>query len=182
MSLHRARATTTVVLFQGDDLDPIEEHRARVERAAMVSSTPLRVGDEGIPPAVLEAAADYDAFMEGAVERAVHLRLVAVPRRRYRELLAAHPPREGDEGDERAGFNIDALTDELVPESIATGQFDTDAERDEFLDDLSDAEWSQVSSAAVRLNEGGAPDPKARMTSHLTLGSGETSESPARLG
>jgi hypothetical protein len=182
VSLHRARATTTVVLFQGDDLDPIEEHRAAVERAAIASAAPLRVGDEGIPASVLEAAADYDAFIEGAVERAIHLRLVAVPRRRYRELLAAHPARDGNEADEAAGFDVDGLTDELVPECVAPGQFDTDEERDEFLDDLSDAEWSRVASAAVKLNEGGAPDPKARMTSHLTPASGETSESPARLG
>lgn len=182
MSLHRARATTTVVLFQGDDLDPIEEHRAAVERAAIANGAPLRVGDEGVPPAVLEAAAEYDAFMEGAVERAIHLRLVAVPRRRYRELLATHPARDGNEADEAAGFDVDGFTDELVPESIAAGQFDSDEDRDAFLDDLSDAEWSQVASAAVRLNEGGAPDPKARMTSHLTQGSGETLESPARLG
>lgn len=182
MSIQRARATTTVVLYQGDDLDPIEEHRAAVERAALVNRAPNRVGDEGMPAAVIEAAEDYDAFMEGAVERAIHLHLVALPRRRYRELLAAHPPRDDDKADEAAGFNIDAFSDALVPESIAPGQFDTDADRDAFLDDLSDAEWSQVASAAVRINEGGAPDPKARMASHLTRESDETSESPARLG
>lgn len=182
MSIRRARATTTVVLFQGDDLDPIEEHRAAVERAALVNRGPKRVGDGEVPAAVLEAARDYDAFMEGAVERAVHLRLTAVRKSRYRELLAAHPPREGDRADEAAGFNVDTFTEALVPECVSPGQFDSDEERDEFLDDLSDTEWSQVAGAAVRVNEGGRPDPKARMASHLTPESDEISESPARLG
>lgn len=179
------RRTTEVILFQGDDLDPLEERRRVVESAAGIAGKLRRIGDAD---GVAEAAAEYDRFLEEALTRAVTVRLVALDRKRWRELVAAHPPRP-DKRDEQGnvveaspdylGFNIDTISDELVAESVAPGQFD-DVEK--FLSPLSDADFSRLLSAAVRLNTSAGPDPKARLSSLLVPTSLETSTSPARLG
>lgn len=181
---------TTVILFQGDDLDPITERLDAVKRNAQIN-TPRRLGDAD---PLVESMGDYDTFMEGAVERAVKLKLVALGKTKYREMLSEHPPRmvpdpdpDAEDGaevvheDDGDGFNRATLGDDLIPACIAEGQFDTDAEAAEFIEDLSDGDYSKVFSAALRLNSSLGPDPKARLSSHLEPISNETSPSPERL-
>lgn len=195
MSITKKPRTTTVLLFQGDDLDPIEERRQAFQRALATKARGgenLRFGDDDDP--VTEAAREYDDFMDGAVERAAKVRLQALPRSTFRAMVAEHPPREDvtkedQDGetvvvesfaeDHRYGFNVETLADALVPPSvIVEDQFADEAERDGFLDDLSDAEFSKVYSAAILLNQGGGPDPKVRLSSLLDRMSDETSDSP----
>lgn len=187
MSTTLNRRTTTVILFQGDDLDPIADRLVAVQRAAATSS-PRRLSEED-PTSV--SVHDYDAFMDKAVERAVKINLVALPRKAYRDLLAEHPVRlvPGEDGkqvphedDAPYGFNSETFGDSLVPACIADGQFDSDAERDAFVDDLSDGDFSKLYSAAIDLNRSLGPNPKARLSSHLEPTSEETSASPERLG
>lgn len=188
------RRSTVVHIYQGDDLDPLEDLRREVEIQA-VKAGPTRIGDS---ESVLTAAAAYDAFLAEASERAVKVTLHAVGRRVWRDLVAKHPPRFTEqqviddagnqttetvpnEQDVQWGFNYDTLADDLVPaciESVVGDSRSTDA----FLDDLSDGDWSRLYSAAVVLNQGAGPDPKAQLSSRLIRTSSETSESPKRLG
>lgn len=187
MSLTLKPNSTVVTLLQGDDLDRVAELLAAVTQAASLTS-PSRIGDADPTQDAIRA---YDAFMDEASERAVKVELVALPRKRYREMVAAHPARmvPGPDGaevvhedDADAGFNTDTLGDDLVPLSFAPGQFGTDFERDEFVDALSDGQFSVLYSAALGLNRGFGPNPKARLSTHLAQTSGETSEPPERLG
>jgi hypothetical protein len=169
--------TTTVILFQGDDLDPLAERLEAVPRAASGIAT-ARMGD--VTPD--DAARAYNDFMEGAEERAAKITLKALGRKAWRDLVVAHPPAEGDDYHQRRGFNVDTLGDDLVPASIVEGQFPSIADRDAFLDALCDADFSKLYSAAVALNESVGPDPKARLPLQPVPTSDETSESPARSG
>lgn len=183
------RPTLDVVLFDGADIGKIEGLLLAVKRAA-ASTASRRLGDIG----ELDAATqEYDEAVAEAVPRGVTLKIEALPRRRWRELVAEHPPRPDvkDEGgevvesypdDHALGFNFDSMADDLVRACIAEGQFDSRGERDEFLDDLSDGNFSRLYSAAIRLNQDGGPDPKVRLSSASARTSAETSESPARLG
>lgn len=167
--------TTTVVLFQGDDLDPLNERLSAVVQAA---PSARRIGDSD---ALADAQRAYDEFADEALDRAARITLQAMGHRKWRDLLLANPPREGDEDDEAAGFNVEEFGYTVVPASIAPGQFDSDRERDDFLDSLSDGDFSKLYSAAMGLNQNMGPDPKARLSSPPAQTSGETSESPARL-
>jgi hypothetical protein len=138
MSITHSRPSTTVVLFKGEDLDPLAEKRAKFQRAsveAITTGQPLRAGDETPSTPAQEAAQDYDKFLEAALERATHVKMAALARTPYRELLAAHPPREDrrapdstdSEGavvkgdvietftqDRQLGFNADSIAEPLI--------------------------------------------------------------------
>lgn len=212
MSITHSRPFTTVVLFQGGDLDPLEERRAAFQRAtldALRSSTPLRIGDdgeddEGITSEADEKAREHDEFLEEALERATKVKIAALPRKAEAALILEHPPRSdvtapdtlGPEGetidgdvletfpqDAAYGFNIESIAEPLVLGCLRAWdgtdewppvrpddeprQFDTDADLQAFVDDLGDADFSRLFSAAVKLNRGGGPDPKVRLSSLL---------------
>lgn len=172
--------TTTVTLFQGDDFDREAELRRALEQAAVKSPNPARLNEDS---SVAAAAVAYDEFVAEAAERGVTVTLRALKRNDWREVVSNHPPREDHEGDASWGFNYETLADDLVPLSVQIdGQFKDARERDDFLDELSDADFSALYSAAVRLNQTQGPDPKASVSSRLGLTGDATSERPTRLG
>jgi hypothetical protein len=183
---------TTVVLFQGDDYDLIEEKLAAAQTAARSSGRAARLGDDEddlVPAEVKTRAAEYDAAVAEAVERGQTVLVEALPRKTFRGLVVEHPPREDNDQDANWGFNYETLCDALVPASLplvdretAEAQFGSEAERQEFLESLSDGDFSRIYSAAIKVNQGGVPDPKASLSSRLGLISGGSSEQPARLG
>ncbi|WP_181312463.1 hypothetical protein [Nocardioides campestrisoli] len=147
-----------------------------------------------------EAAEEHDQFVTEAAERAVKIRVQALTRKQWRSLVAAHPPRtvmksetredgEGNEvqvpvetiheDDEDLGFNTESMPDALVPASIAPGQFDTPADRDAFIDALSDPDFSRIYSVAVALSTRGGRSPKAQASSLADRIIGEISSLPA---
>lgn len=170
--------TQTVYLMQSDDIERAKQLESAIAVAAAhdeaESDQPKRANDP-TPSHMKAALSEFDAFMAEAEERARVVVVQALPRREYRTLRGEHPPREGNEIDQAAGFNLDAFSDVLVPK-CAPG------ETPAFLDGLSDGQWSQLFSAAVAVNEGGSPNPKVRLSSQPIRDSSETSESPARLG
>lgn len=172
--------TTTVTLFQGDDFDLERALRREVEVAAVKADDPKRIGDS---PAVMAAADAYDAFVAEAATRGVAVKLQALRRNDWRAMVRKHVAREDNDVDAAWGFNYETMCDDLVPASVILGeQFKSLAERDGFLDSLSDADFSSLYSEAVRLNQGAGPDPKVRVSSQLARTGDETSEAPTRLG
>jgi hypothetical protein len=177
--------TTTVVLLQGDDLDPIAELQAAVESAAISNvGAPQRLNDDSLQ----SAAQAYDAYMDEAEKRGVHVELKALGRHLFRTVVAKHPAREGDEDDKAWGFNAETIGDDLVPECFVsatsptkanTPDVSTAAKVAEFLDGLSDGDWSRLVSAAINLNQSAGPNPKARISSRLAPTSGATGTSPS---
>ncbi|RNL66240.1 hypothetical protein EFK50_01030 [Nocardioides marmoriginsengisoli] len=199
--------TTTVILFQGDDLDPMTEKAQAVEKAVK-SAAPARVGDAE-DPNLTKSTTSFDEFMDEATERAEKVTLTALARKAYRVLLNAHPPRmvENEDGpptphpeDAAKGFNRETFGDDLVPVSMHLGRIGDDDEARkvildqvvertyvpptdivELTDSVSDGDFSKLYAAAVNLNQSPGPDPKVRLSSHLAPTSDETSTSPARL-
>ena len=160
--------TTVVVLFQGDDLARIDELLEAVN-SAISAKGPRRLGDS---PAQ-DAAKAHDDFVTEASERAEKITLHALPRRKWREMQVKHAPREDNDEDALYGFNFDEMGDDLVPASIESPDY---AKTDEFLDSLSDGQFSRLYSAAVVLNKGGGELPKADVQQRLTQISDETSD------
>lgn len=171
----------TYIVLQGDDFERQRELAQAIEAAAVQASTPSRLGDSR---SVREAAKAYDDFMEEARERGqvVPLRMLR-PRGAFRALVAEHPARDGNEDDAANGFHSEDFPVALVLASIVReGDFATDADVEEFVDSLSDADFSGIYAEAYKLNEEMQRDPKVSLSSRLGQTSDETSQPPTRLG
>lgn len=193
--------TDEVVLYRDEDQHEIDRLRRAVEAAAetakeriiearLKAGSSARIGDEapaiaaqiGDDPDLTAAAEAYDEFVAAAAERGVKVVVKNLPGRKWRALVAEHPPREGNLEDEEWGWNVPALGDAVVAPSVVSinGQAVQDAEA--HVDAMTDGDFSRVYSAVRRLNTGRGPDPKESISAMLPRTSRETSESPERLG
>jgi len=204
--------TDEVVLYQGDDQHEIDRLRQAVEKAAesatewvarkhedrvaarlRARSGAQRVGDEapteeplpqiGDDPDLVAAAEAFDAFVAEAAERGVKV-VVKTIGRKWRTLAAEHPPREDNDNDEEWGWNVATFGEVVVPLCVVSiGGTELDEKQAaEQVDQMSDGDFKRVLAAAVKINTGRGPDPKASISAMLPKTSPEISESPERLG
>lgn len=164
--------TATVILYQGDDAACVAELKRRAIEARKQSGG-ARTADE--VPEWQELAEQHEALVAEAKERAVKVTLRALGRKEWRDLVNAHPPREGHKGDEAVGLNESSFADDLVPASILEPTFSSDAEKAYFLDSLSDIQFEELYLNAFALNRSRSADPKDGLLSALTAISDGTS-------
>lgn len=169
--------TASVVIYQGDDLERLAELRRDVDVAERAEEgRGRRIGDDS---GAQEARDAFDAFVDEAAERAVEVEVTALKRRQFRSLMAEHPPRKvaGEDGQEThpddAGFdvNVETFAEAFLPLSITAPTFDTPADRDDFLDGLSDGDYERIFATAYWLNRTPGGDPKAARYSPASLSS-----------
>lgn len=161
-----------VALYQGTDSEQIAVLREAAERAAKDESKAPRLMHEESSAEAL--AAKHDEFVAEAKGRAIMVELRALGRKQWRALVAANPPRDGNEDDQAVGVDEDKFSEALVPASIATPAFERDADRDAFLDSLSDAQFSKLYITAFALNRTVAADPKELLGSERSPSSSAT--------
>lgn len=173
--------TATVRLYQGDyqqrvaELEQIvDEAQSALDRARKQKPTGPRLMHETAPDlAGLEADVDRAVVALGALRDeaeaggdvlAVTMR--ALPRRKWADLVKAHPPRDGDDvpeenrkSDAQLGINDETFGDALVPPSIESLS-DPDLSVDDLLDAVSSAQFDQLYGTAFALNRAVGSDPK----------------------
>jgi hypothetical protein len=108
-----------------------------------------------------------DQFAEAAEARGVVVALHHIPRKEWRALRAAHPPRDGDDEDATFDVNVDTMPEELLPKSIDLEKSTIDGPLDEFLESLSSHDYyNRLFMTALSLNVGRAgADPTLRLAS-----------------
>jgi hypothetical protein len=162
--------TAKIVLYQGDDMASLAE----LKRAADNAAGGLRTDDGS------DEMNAYEAFLDEAAERAVEVVLQSVGRRRWRDLVLAHPPRmvesepdtEGKtrqvehDDDVQWGVNTETFPRALL--TLADGEHRTIASPDlgddlaAFVDDeLSEGDFEKAWITAFQLNASPSRDPKA---------------------
>lgn len=176
MALLKPR-TTTVLIYQGDDLEHLAELHRKVQQAEAKAEAdakaPRRGGDE-VPSAQAEQDA-YDAAVDEAAERAIVVTLTAIGRTRWRNLLAEHPARthevdgktETIEDDQLYEVNTETFPLALLTYSrdgVRTATLDppvSDAEFRAFLEDeAADGDIEKLWVSAYWLNRALGSDPK----------------------
>lgn len=169
------RKTDTVELFGGDYEQRIAEARDAAMKAADDASkqkTPKTRLAADLPDDERLAKAHDDLVAEARTEGSVVVSLRALNRVQWRDLVAAHPPRKDNEGDETFGINEESFSDALVPLSI-TGVKPEVVVAD-LLEELSSAQFDVLYGMAFRLNRRVDVSPKERLSSG-SLSSGATS-------
>lgn len=171
--------TTTVLIYQGDDLDRLAElHRAaeHADAAAKAAAgSPLRVGDEA-PMAQAERDA-YNAAVDEAAERAIAVVLTTIGPTRWRNLLAEHPARTHEVDGKPETIEDDQLYEvntETFPMALLTYSRDgkrtatidadppvSDADFREFLEEeVAPGDFERLWQSAYWLNRALGADPK----------------------
>lgn len=193
---HLKPRSATVTLYQGDDMDRLAELQRKVELAQRIAQNGAgnaRMDDapeDGDPTPLKDAQAAFDAFVDEAAARALSIEIRTIGRRRFRDLVAEHPPRmvekkaappaEGEaaaepkapemvEHDEDAGWGINTETFPLAllcfrdegTVTIAQPDFATKADVQRFVDDeLNEGDFDQLWQASYLLNRTPSQDPK----------------------
>ena len=182
MSILKPR-TVSIPIYQGDDAERLAELRMAVavaERQATQAQGGPRRGGDPSPSEDVKAAQDaYDAFVDEAAERAAEVVVRHIGSRRFRELVAGHPPRmvkdaEGNDvvhdDDTDYDVNIETFPRALLTfaeagedgiRTIVSPEFKSRKALEDFLDDeLSDGILTQIFVTAYWHNRSGATDPK----------------------
>jgi hypothetical protein len=98
-------------------------------------------------------------------------RLRALPKSKWRVLVAAYPPREGNENDTQIGVNRDDFMDALIKVSVVDPVM-TEEQWAEFLETITDRQYSDLTDEAWFLNRGEVSVPFSRAASLMKRDTG----------
>jgi len=123
----------------------------------------------------VELAGQIKALEEQMANSTVIVRLEALSRRPWRDLIEAHQPREGNAGDASLGFNQETYFDALVGACIVSPEFDEER-LEKFLNKITPNQFDTLSGAAWGLNRRDVSVPFSRTASLINMSSGGTSK------
>lgn len=152
------RRTATVTLNFGNykaELADLQE-RMLAEFRKEEAAGPRRAGSKS---KAAEMAREYDAKLAEGEAAGTTVTLHEISNVEWQELTDAHPPRDGDDRDKRAGWNTKTLPLALLKASL--GETDLD------LDALSPAHMTKLKDAAWNLHNADDALPKESMVSLL---------------
>lgn len=162
------------VCLRGDLLAEYDAAAAALDEAERMARIEASL-DSGGPK--IAAAERVAAVRERLLAASVTFRLRAVPRSRWTQLYAEHPPRDGDAIDAATGFNRETFFDALTLESVidpvmAAEQWQALADR------LSSAQYDALTTAAWEVNRSGVDVPFSLAASRALTRSEPASERP----
>lgn len=182
--------TAIVPVYGGDYQDRLRHLDNQIEAALEAEKgQPPRMLDE--IPRSQELIQQYNELAQEAEKKATYVKLRALRRRtEWRPLADEHPPRTGDDvpeskrkSDERLGVNEETFREALVPAAIVDltrGEETrlwsdlTEAEREEFLDVIADADFEALFINAYGLVNSFSSSPKV----HASLPTQKSGETP----
>jgi hypothetical protein len=172
---------TVDICLRGDLVADFEDLERQLEEAAASRSDALDAGAD-----VAEIAQRLEALTAEMREHTYAFRLRAMPKPKFRQLIADHPPRkvvnaageeEFHERDRMVGLNYDTFFDALVRGAVVDPEL-TNAEFDLLLDEkLTDQQFGALSDAAWNLNVKGVDIPFSPAASQINRSTAPGSKS-----
>lgn len=98
------------------------------------------------------------ALKEEMADSIVQVRLTAMPRDKWLEMLAMHPGRVGNEMDEGLGFNPESMYPDMIRAAWSEPELEP-AVLESLLAELNDGQFSELAEAAFAVNTRGAVVP-----------------------
>lgn len=105
-------------------------------------------------------------------------RLQAMPRGRYRAMMADYPPLTDDDYQKQLGFNPDTFFPDALRKSIVDPARISDKTWETFLASIGDGDYNKLIALMQKLNGRPVSIPFSRAASILTRGGGSESEQP----
>lgn len=156
--------------------DLLEEHR-RLDRALADAGGRGDIG--GLAGGATRDTAKRVAEVEEQIEAATRaFRFRALSRRRWRALLAAHPPRKQDKAD-GVDFNPETFPVAAIAACAAEPSM-TDEQAEQLADRLPLGEFERLWQAVVSVNLGASETPKSVLATAILRTNGASSTSAAR--
>ena len=171
--LGTTRPTTVVNVVT--NLDLLAEHEAatrELERLNRVQSAADRL-NSAYSKEIREQANIIQNLEAQMDESTVCVKLKALKRAKYAEVVANHPPREDNDVDTAFGVNTDTFGDELLPLSIVDAWNKATGDKVDFTGDdwaeeaeeFTDAQYSEFAMAALNINRGATAIPFSSIAS-----------------
>ena len=171
--LGTTRPTTVVNVVT--NLDLLAEHQAaleELERLNRVQSASDRL-NSAYSKEIREQAQKVQDLEAQMNESTVCVKLKALKRAQYAEVVANHPPREDNDVDTAFGVNTDTFGDELLPLSIVDAWNKATGEKVDFTGDdwaeeaaeFTDAQFNEFAMAALNINRGATAIPFSSIAS-----------------
>jgi hypothetical protein len=191
VTINLTARTRSIVLLQGGDEEELDALRDRaIELRSKADGLKPKPGQrpqgtvlltdsdqwtkaEDAAKAAEKAADDFAAAAE---LRGVKVVIRSLGRKTWRDIVKNHPPREGDNGDRVARYNVETAPDDIVPACLASPALAGD-DQAAFLDSLTDGQFQQLAWLAHTINQGVGADPTQRLLSVSSQTSDETSTS-----
>ena len=134
---------------RGDDDEAEPRKRRASEPAEDVAGELARVRD---------ALGEQRAVIASGV---VRIAIKGLTRGEFRRILAANPPRDGDDLDQQLGYDADRFGEALIAASIlSTTDLDGNPvpnEWDRWADDMTNGQWDEMFRACLALTNDGQP-------------------------
>jgi hypothetical protein len=169
----RRSERTVPICLRGDLVAEMQDIERDLLRLEATRSASLEGDPEAVPLA--ERAA---ALREEMLAHTVTFVVRAVARRRWTELMAAHPPREGDEADKVLGVNLDDMVEVLLRECTVEPQLDDDDWEHLLSEVLSDAQYEALTTAVWAVNTRDVSVPFSPAASRILQSSTSGSKPP----
>lgn len=171
----RPAERTVPLCLRGDLVAEFEDLDRQLEQARRSAGDSLAAGSDVV--VISQQLEALRAQMQAATKT---FRLRALPRRQWRELVAAHPPRRDDNGkpleSDTIGVNADSYFDAVIRASVVEPKL-TGEQWTRLLDEvLSDRQFDQLADAAWGLNRRDVEVPFSRAASRIL----QTSDAESR--
>ena len=138
-------------------------------------------------PEAKRLAAEISALEEKMTASTVIVTTRALTRKRWAELVEAHPPRDENKDDEAFGVNVSTFVDAAMAESIESVTYASNGEPvegfagadwPEAADEMSNAQWNDFARDLFRLNNAVTTGPTSRTASLVMRSSEKSSGQP----
>jgi hypothetical protein len=162
--------------------EDLDRQRDEAEQQAKRNADSLASGGQA-----RQLAEQMEALREQMRDSTVTFTLRALPRPKYRALLAAHPPRRGEDGeilpeDRENGLNNDTFWTPLIRACLAAPAL-TEEQLTRLLDEvLSDRQYEQLAIEALQVCRGEVDIPFSFAASRLMTAFGGESRQPSDSG
>ena len=169
---------TVRVCLRGDlaaEHETLEEQiKAALESERNTEGTTRRVGQK---PESVRLAERQEKVRAQMADEMLTLTVRALPRHRWQEIAANHPPREDHDGDRALGVNLQPFAAEVMPLCIVDPELD-DEDWARLNDVLSSGDYDRIFDAVWTVNRSGVDLPKSLTGSRVMRAYSAASKSP----